>query len=262
MLSRQQIEKLPRLWRIASALVLILGAIIAFIALPGFALPHRIDSHNIPQVWVPPGCFKMGVDPVKEPHVQGEALLAHTVCLTHGYWIDQYDVTNAAFAAFVRSGGYTTDAYWSVDGLAWRHAKAHDLAQSGSSLGVTPASCCACSTDLQQPHNCVSYYEAQAYANWRTQTSQDGLLYRLPTEAEWEYAARGPLDWIYPWGNTFDPSKANTKAAGLGDVTTEGSYPTGASWGTGYGGQCRPVGGGLVCICSLSLTMLPGFTSN
>lgn len=74
----------------------------------------------------------------------------------------------------------------------------------------------------QQPRICVSYYEAEAYARWRGG--------RLPTEAEWEYAARGPLDWIYPWGNVFDPSKANTFESKFQKIVEVGSFPTGASW--------------------------------
>jgi formylglycine-generating enzyme required for sulfatase activity len=66
----------------------------------------------------------------------------------------------------------------------------------------------------------VTWYEAEAYARWR-----DG---RLPTEAEWEYAARGPESLVYPWGNTFDENKANViLSPGL---TPVGSYPDGVSW--------------------------------
>jgi formylglycine-generating enzyme required for sulfatase activity len=65
------------------------------------------------------------------------------------------------------------------------------------------------SSDPQQPRVCLKWYEAEAYANWRTQAASDGTVYRLPTEAEWEYAARGPQSLIYPWGNSFDSSRLN-----------------------------------------------------
>jgi formylglycine-generating enzyme required for sulfatase activity len=134
---------------------------------------------------------------------------AHEVTLTNGYWIDRTEVTNAAFDAFVDAGGYTNQALWSDDGWAW-------LATKDASRLPTH-----CNGDVpEQPRMCLTWYEAEAYANWRGG--------RLPTEAEWEYAARGPKSTVYPWGDAFDRDKANV----LNSVSPKpvGSYPAGASW--------------------------------
>jgi len=72
----------------------------------------RTDAAGIAQVYVPAGCFLMGSDPAKDSQAQPNEKPQHKVCLTHDYWIDQYDVTNAAFDAFVKAGGYSTDAFW------------------------------------------------------------------------------------------------------------------------------------------------------
>jgi formylglycine-generating enzyme required for sulfatase activity len=73
----------------------------------------------------------------------------------------------------------------------------------------------------------VSHDAMLAYCDWLSR--ETGLRYRLPTEAEWEKAARGPFGRAYPWGERFDPRCANTREAGLGDTTPVGVFPDGAS---------------------------------
>jgi formylglycine-generating enzyme required for sulfatase activity len=181
----------------------------------------RIDPAGIEQVWVPAGSFLMGTDEVSivklkklnpPGFVVGEFASEapqHEVLITAGYWIDKYEVTNQAFQAFVLGGGYQNEALWSDAGLAWLGTQQVEQLPRYC-LGNLPGN----------PVVCVTWCEAEAYARWRGA--------RLPTEAEWEYAARGPRSLAYPWGNEFDASLCNlVDSLGLKSV---GSYPAGASW--------------------------------
>lgn len=185
----------------------------------------RTDDKGIAQVYVPAGCFLMGsTDDQLETALELGApdwvkpaarfeKPQHEVCLTKGYWIDQYEVTNAAFAAFVADGGYTTPEYWSEKGAAW--LKRQDV-------GKLPLACE--DTEPDHPRVCVTWFEAEAYAVWRGG--------HLPTEAQWEFAARGIESRIYPWGNQWDAAKANVvDSEGL---TAVGAYPDGVSWVGAY----------------------------
>ncbi|HUQ44292.1 MAG TPA: SUMF1/EgtB/PvdO family nonheme iron enzyme [Candidatus Limnocylindria bacterium] len=124
------------------------------------------------------------------------------------------EVAVAAYAAFVEAGGYQDQASWSEDGWAWLQT-----------MGMTklPRACIEGSPGTQEPDEpqvCVGWYEADAYGRWRSG--------RLPTEAEWEFAARGPESRVYPWGDEFDGVKANLDG-GTGPVAV-GTFPDGASW--------------------------------
>ncbi|MEV4438073.1 formylglycine-generating enzyme family protein [Streptomyces sp. NPDC049577] len=116
--------------------------------------------------------------------------------------IDRHPVTNRQFAAFTRATGYRTVAelrgtglvygagFWEdKPGACWRHPMGFD--------GL-----CAVRDRPDHPAVHIAWPDADAYARWA------GL--RLPTEAEWEYAARGPEGLTWPWGNIFKPDAANT----------------------------------------------------
>ena len=181
---------------------------------PGTA---RKDAKGVDQVWVPGGVFTMGSE---EGSATGPAWArtgyasehpAHEVHVTRGYWIDVTEVTAGAFQAFVDAGGYDEQSVWSEAGWAWLQ---------GMGATVFPRDCVEGGLEPDQPQVCVSWYEAEAYATWRGG--------RLPTEAEWEFAARGPESNVYPWGDEFDAARANLDGA-TGPVAV-GSYPDGASW--------------------------------
>jgi formylglycine-generating enzyme required for sulfatase activity len=73
----------------------------------------------------------------------------------------------------------------------------------------------------------ISWDDAVVYCRWLAKTTKKP--YRLPTEAEWEKAARGTDGRIYPWGNKWDAKRCNTSEDGPGKTTPVGAYPAGAS---------------------------------
>lgn len=182
----------------------------------------RTDEKGIEQVYVPSGCFMMGTSEAEAEYARSLEAPSwaagrisseqpqHEVCLMRGYWIDKYEVTNAAYQAFIDDGGYTNEAFWSEDGLEWL---------SRQDIEELPAACVTETPD-DFPRVCVTWFEAEAYAAWRGGS--------LPTEAQWEYAARGPESLIYPWGNEWTPELANVVDSD--DLTAVGSFPDGASW--------------------------------
>jgi len=177
----------------------------------------RLDERGVAQVWVPAGSFTMGTGdhlPVEPPAWAARALSserpAHAVEITRGFWLDRTEVTVRAFAAFVADGGYERRTLWSDAGWAW-------LAARGAE-GL-PLECLEDGA-LDLPRVCVTWYEAEAYARWRGG--------RLPHEAEWEWAARGPESRLFPWGDEWDPEKA--QVVGADGPAAVGSFPDGASW--------------------------------
>lgn len=75
----------------------------------------------------------------------------------------------------------------------------------------------------------MSWYEAAAFCGWLTDASKDGFTYHLPTENQWERAARGTDGRDYPWEGEFDPKRCNTKASNIGKTTRVDRYANGVS---------------------------------
>ncbi len=144
-------------------------------------------------VEIPAGDFIMGNDEGDDDEKP-----AHTVTL-EAFEIDIFEVTNADFARFVEETGYQTEAEKAGE-AGWRaYAEGKD----------------------NHPVVKVTWNDANAYCRWAGK--------RLPTEAEWEKAARGTEGFIYPWGNEWDPAKANTKESGFRGTVAVGSFAEGAS---------------------------------
>ncbi|WP_319586128.1 SUMF1/EgtB/PvdO family nonheme iron enzyme [uncultured Desulfobulbus sp.] len=152
-------------------------------------------------VWVPKGKFWMGSTDAQIAKVLNEAPTLvrewydneqplHTVYLS-GYWIYKYEVTVAQYRKFCTKTGRLMPI-----APDWRWIDSHPIVN-------------------------VSWQDASAYAKWAEAS--------LPTEAQWEKAARGTDGRIFPWGNQFDTSKCNESSKELLRTQPVGSYPDGAS---------------------------------
>lgn len=186
----------------------------------------RIDPRGVPQVFVPAGSFLMGSTEQQVNAAFAEAQLyypdaqliwfsrelpKHEVRITRGFWLDQFHVTNAYYQAFIDDGGYRDDQWWTPAGLKWRHANNIKAPQDYQNFTEGP----------KQPRVGINWHEAEAYANWRGG--------RLPSEAEWEYAARGEDSRLFPWGDDYDQQRLNAHRL-LGKTTPVDAYPDGKSW--------------------------------
>ena len=212
---------------------------------PESVYPRISDKDGMVQVYVPAGKFLMGstsadIDRVLETcvpcrHEWFQNEIPQRQVYLDAFWIDRTEVTNAMFAEFVAETGYETDAEkegggivlnlfardWKlVKGANWQHPR-----------GPT--------TDIQglddHPVVQVNWNDATAYCEWAGR--------RLPTEAEWEKAARGTDGRMYPWGNqpptgnlvNFADSNLGTPMSNRGEddgytfTAPAGSYPDGAS---------------------------------
>ncbi|MDA1012864.1 MAG: SUMF1/EgtB/PvdO family nonheme iron enzyme [Planctomycetota bacterium] len=120
------------------------------------------------------------------------------------YAIDRYPVTVFEYRRFVEHDGYRDEQWWTAGGFGeFQQPKSWDEQRSYPNRPVVG----------------VSWYEASAWCGGR-----------LPTEAEWECAARGTTSRRYPWGNEdADPAHLNFKGSNIGHATPVGIYPTGAT---------------------------------
>lgn len=169
-------------------------------------------------VTVPSGLFLMGSDPARDPAALDSEYPQHELLVSE-FRIARIPVTIAQFAAFIRVTGYRTTAEQAGWAWAWVDS-AWTLVRNACWLH--PAGPDSSAPDrAHYPVTQVSWHDAQAFCQWA------GV--RLPTEIEWEKAARGTDGRIYPWGDQLPDADLCNCDDLLHETTPVGKYPYGAS---------------------------------
>lgn len=184
--------------------------------------PPRLFPHQPEYVFIPSGTFLFGdrLNP-REPHY---------VWLT-SFFIGAFEVTNEEFRAFLSApDGYANDSNWTAAGVRW---KSSARPQASALLTASDPNFKRFGLD-DQPVAWVNWFEANAYCRWLTRTLGKGKWwFSLPTEAEWEKAARGPDSFDYGLGMTISDAEVhlyNWKKNPEAPVTVVGVNETRASY--------------------------------
>jgi formylglycine-generating enzyme required for sulfatase activity len=178
-------------------------------------------------VYVPGGIFQMGIGPDQAAPVNANETPQHPVRV-NGFWIDKHQIDHKQYAEFLYMRGNQVE-----QGVTWCDSESEYSLFENRGDFVKPY----LGFD-DHPVIGISWYGAQAYCDW--------VGGRLLTEAEWEYAASGPENRIFPWGNEYDCTKGNFSEGTDGDdsVSSAGergcdgydltspvdAHPQGASW--------------------------------
>jgi formylglycine-generating enzyme required for sulfatase activity len=161
---------------------------------------------------VPAGPFAMGSDKQHDPHAYENEIPQYDIFVP-AFQIGTYPLTVAEYACAVRAGAVkepqTIDIPQNVD---WAVPESRGTPLTWQVQQQRP----------DHPIVCIDWHQVKEYAAWLGQVTHQ--LWRLPTEAEWEKAARGTDGRIYPWGDEWDKTTANTSDGGPGMTTPVGSY--------------------------------------
>jgi formylglycine-generating enzyme required for sulfatase activity len=150
-----------------------------------------------PFIYIPPGKFIMGSDPLTDPLAEPHEQPQHQLSLP-GYWLARYPLTTAHFRIFVQAQGY-------------KPRGSHYLAGEDDFPVID-----------------VTWYDALAYCRWLGE--QSGLPLTLPSEAQWEKAARGSDGRRYPWGNMLPTATlCNFQPTPIGYYSPQGDSPYGCA---------------------------------
>lgn len=197
-----------------------------------FYLPCRYHGKAEPNwgfIRIPAGPLVMGSKRGDPQAREDELGNKNPLSFPYEFWISRYPVTVMQFEAFVDDGGYEKADLWRGDGArSWFRNRQRAIPIAWHRQRLYP----------NRPVTHISWFEANAYSNWlhmRLKERRFPLLIdehrvRLPTEAEWEKAARDNGQAIYPWGDEEWTSwRANINRSGIGDITPVGIYSAGTT---------------------------------
>lgn len=177
-----------------------------------------LTFENVPDiVWceVPEGVFLMGSDRHADTDATNREPELHKLSLPT-FYVARYPVTYAQYEAFVSDDGYTNRDYWTKAGWEWKGEwRTPTLYWNEPWWHIA-----------NHPVIGVTWYEAFAFTRWLSQKL--GYEVRLPTEAEYEKAARGVDGFIYPYGDKLDLNKSNA-FENIGRTSAVGIFPSGNS---------------------------------
>ncbi|TVS12282.1 MAG: hypothetical protein EA424_22760, partial [Planctomycetaceae bacterium] len=179
----------------------------------GLALGHLGDPRIVRDlrdraayVPIPAGTYRVGDD---ELHSQYDWVEAQTTCeIAVSFLLSKYPVTNSQYAPFIQAAGYDDRQWWTADGWKWREQQQIREPQFWQDARFNAPN---------QPVVGVSFWEAEAFAKW--------IGGGLPTEHEWEAAARGSNGSAYPWGDDWEDGICNSVETGLGQTSPVGIFP-------------------------------------
>ena len=173
----------------------------------------RVDGPSGPMVHIPAGGFVRG---------SYENERERPVCwvIMDDFSIDRHPVTNAQFMEFLTDHFDRTKSHRDTNGN-------EIINFEDSRINETPQGLTIEQGYEDHPVVGVTWHGARSYCKWKSVL--EDAEYRLPTEAEWEKAARGCLGRRYPWGNDFAKEKCNTYESGINDTSKRWSFPDGSS---------------------------------
>jgi sulfatase modifying factor 1 len=192
------------------------------VAAPGDA-KEWTNSIGMKFVRIEPGKFMMGT-PENEPGRYPNERL-HEVRITRAYLLGKYEVTRDQFRVFINDPGYNTDAETQGFALLWT-GKGWEKRSGGSWRDVGFEQ-----TD-DHPVVSMSWNDAVAFVRWLSR--KERRQYRLPTEAEWEFACRAGTQTAYPWGDNPDDGGGFANAADQNARRRVPNYVTAFRWDDGF----------------------------
>lgn len=165
--------------------------------------PYNLNNIKPKWIKIPRGKFRMGSSSARDPNSMPDEKPEHVLNIPYTYWISKYPITVGQFTKFV----IETLFNWNTTKIII--------------------------ADFDHPVVSVNWTDCWAYCMWLTEkmyssgTLRENYVVRLPTEAEWEKAARGTDGRIYPWGNEFDVVKCNTATISPSKQPVQRTTPVG-----------------------------------